>query len=435
MVARRAAGLHSPRGADHAAHAADTITGEHAAMSEPAAFLPEQIFAPEGDSGQAPPSVLAAPQRYIQGEGTFAMLGRYLTLVPARRAAIYISAGGERREGERLRRSLREADIAAVFVHFGGECSNEEVARVVAELGAQGERIDCLVAVGGGKCIDAGKCVAWRLGVPMVSCPSLASNDAPCSALSVMYTTEGVTKALEFFPANPVLVVVDTRVIADAPVRYLVAGMGDAMATWYEARTCLDNPHARSMLAARPTLAAAALGELCANTLFADGVAAAAAVREQRVTPALEHVIEANTLLSGIGFESGGLAAAHAVAQGFTVLPQLHRDFMHGEMVAMGLLTQLVLERRHEEAGKVAAFCAAVGLPAHLGHLALSADAEHALLAAMEGATLMPFLANEPFEATPAMLVAAAREADALGREVVARVGDLPWRQLHGVAD
>ena len=145
----------------------------------------------------------------------------------------------------------------------------------------------------------------------MISCPSLASNDAPCSAMSVIYTPAGVSDALEFFPHNPVLVVVDTRTIADAPARYLVAGMGDAMATWYEARTCTENPAARNMLAARPTLAAAALGDLCAKTLYSDGVAAVDAVRRHEVTPALNRVVEANTLLSGIGFESGGLAAAN----------------------------------------------------------------------------------------------------------------------------
>ena len=154
---------------------------------------------------------------------------------------------------------------------------------------------------------------------------------------------------------------------AQAPVRYLVAGMGNAMATWFEARTCRDDPHGWSTLGARPTIAAVALGEVCAKTLFADGVAA---VHAQTITPALEHVIEANTLLSGVGFESGGLAAAHAVAQGFTVLPHLHRDYLHGEMVAMGLLTHLVLEQRMDEARQVATFFTEVGLPAHLGHLA-----------------------------------------------------------------
>jgi glycerol dehydrogenase len=394
-------------------------------------FAPDAVFASGSTHGSTPPQVLAAPSRYIQGDGILTQLGRYLTLVPSRCTAVLISAGGQQRNGARIARGLDEAGVSNVFVTFGGECSFVEVEQAVAAVRDSGLAVDSLIAVGGGKCIDAGKCVAYRLNVPMISCPSLASNDAPCSAVSVIYTPEGVTEALEFFPQNPALVVVDTRIVADAPLRYLVAGMGDAMATWYEARTCLDNPAARNVLAARPTLAAAALGELCAKTLYAEGVAAAEAVRRCEVTPALNHVVEANTLLSGLGFESGGLAAAHAVAQGLTVLSRVHANFLHGEMVAMGLMTQLALEQRLDEARQVAEFLCAVGLPAHLGHLTLDAAQAADLMAVMNVATLMPFLANEPFAVTPEALVAAAIEADRLGREVVRRVGDAAYRSIH----
>ena len=392
-------------------------------------FLPESIFTNAGSIDAMPPRVLAAPSRYIQGPGALAQLGRYLQLVPGTHAGILITAGGARRDGACVRRSLAVAGIASVEVLFGGECSFAEIERAVAALRSAQPAVDCLIAIGGGKCIDAGKCVAWRLGVPMVSCPSLASNDAPCSAVSVVYTPAGVTEALEFFPCNPVLVGAVSNDLLD-----LVSGMGDAMATWFEARTCLNNPAARSSLAARPTLAAAALGELCANTLFADGLAAIDAVTRREITPALEHVVEANTLLSGVGFESGGLAAAHAVAQGLTVLPQLPATFLHGEMVAIGLLTQLMLEQRDDEATRAAEFFAAVGLPVHLGHLSLNAAHTNEIMAVMEGASLMPFLHNEPFAVTLTQLCAAAVAADELGRGVIKRVGDEPYRRLHAGA-
>ena len=288
-----------------------------------------------------------------------------------------------------------------------------------------------MVAVGGGKCLDTGKCVAARLAVPVVICPSLASNDAPCSACSVLYTPEGVVAGGEFFPQSPALVVVDTRVVAKAPVRHLVAGMGDAMATWYEARTCLQNPRARSLLGARPTLAAVALSKLCAETLFADGLAAVDAVRHSDVTDALERIVEANTLLSGIGFESGGLAVAHAVAQGFTVVPALHQHYLHGEMVAMGLLTQLMIENQEAEARQVAAFFARVGLPIHLEQLSLSPHDKGVLDTVMEVAMLFPYVGNEPFTVTAETLLAASLQADALGKDIAKRVGDAAYRQLH----
>ena len=106
-------------------------------------------------------------------------------------------------------------------------------------------------------------------------------------------------------------------------------------------RTCFRNPPGRrAVIGARPTIAAQAIAELCAQTVFDDGVAAAEANYRGEVGPALERVIEANTLLSGIGFESGGVTAAHAVAMGFTRLPVARENYLHGEMVAVGLLTQ-----------------------------------------------------------------------------------------------
>lgn len=396
--------------------------------SHPPPFLPDAVF---GTSNRTPPQVFAAPSRYIQGDGVLAELGRYLSIINSRHTAVLISAGGRQRDGARIERGLQAAGISCVFVIFGGECSQAEIATAVSAVQAAGAEVDSLIAVGGGKCIDAGKCIAHRLGVAMVSCPSLASNDAPCSAVSVIYTSAGVTESLEFFPANPALVVVDTRIVAEAPVRYLVAGMGDAMATWYEARTCFENAAARNLLAARPTLAATALGELCAKTLFQHGVAAADAVRRREVTDALGHVIEANTLLSGVGFESGGLAGAHAIAQGLTVLPRLNAEYLHGEMVALGLMTQLLLEKHAVEAARVAQFLCAVGLPCHLGHLSLDASLDADLAAVMDGTNIVPFLANEPFVVDADMLLAATLAADKLGRQTVARVGDAAYRALH----
>jgi len=393
-------------------------------------FAPDAIFG-GGPAGASPPRVLAAPSRYIQGDGVLSQLGRYLPLVPSRRAVILISAGGQRRDGARIAGGLEEAGVASLIVTFGGECSIPEIERAVSDVRGSGFAPDSLIAFGGGKCIDAGKSIAYRLRVPMISCPSLASNDAPCSAVSVIYTPVGVTEAVEFFPYNPALVVVDTRIVADAPVRYLVAGMGDAMATWYEARTCIENPAGRNVFTTRPTLAAAALGELCARTLYADGVAAVEAVRRRDVNGALDRVVEANTLLSGIGFESGGVAAAHAVAQGLTVLPDVHANHLHGEMVAIGLMTQLLLEERREGATQVAEFLCAVGLPAHLGHIGVDATKTQDLSAVMDIAMQMFFIVNEPFPVTTASLIAAMVEADWLGKAVAHRVGDEAYRSLH----
>jgi len=396
-------------------------------MSSPQPYFPSLVFAPEGPS--AAPRVFIAPQRYVQGPGVLGHVGRYLSLVHPRRVAVLISAGGECRHGGVLVDSLRAADIAPVLRTFGGECSLEEIERHARALETQA--IDCVLAVGGGKCIDAGKAIAFRLDVPIVVVPTLASNDAPCSAVSVLYTPAGVSSGVELYPNSPALVVVDTAIVAAASARFLVSGMGDAMATWYEADVCLRNPAAMTTLGARPTIASASIGESCAATLFAQGRAAAAAVAAHLVSPALEAVVEANTLLSGLGFESGGLAAAHAFAQSFTALPETNTAYLHGEMVAMGTLAQLVLESRSDEARRVARFFVEVGLPVHLGQLAVDAGNARALDTIVAGATAFPFIGNMPIPIDAAVLRAGLLDAHALGLAVQGELGDEAYRRLH----
>jgi glycerol dehydrogenase len=390
------------------------------------AYLPGAVFAP-GDG--AVPRVFIAPQRYVQGKDVLAHIGRYLSLVRARRAAILISAGGNTRHGGVLDASMRAAGIESVVRIFGGECSLDEIETHAQAL--RSARIDCVVSVGGGKCVDAGKAVAFRLDAPVVIAPTLASNDAPCSALSVLYTPAGVSCGVEFYPCSPALVVVDTGIVAAAAERYLVSGMGDAMATWYEADVCLRNPHAVTTLGARPTIASATIGESCMRTLFEQGSAAAAAVAAKTVNAALEAVVEANTLLSGLGFESGGVAAAHGFAQALTAIPATHTGYLHGEMVAMGTLAQLILESRVDEARRVAVFFAQVGLPVHLGQLAIDAGDSGAIDTIVDGAMAFPFIGNMPMTIDAALLRRGLLGAHELGLEIARRAGDASHRRLH----
>ena len=181
----------------------------------------------------------------------------------------------------------------------------------------------------------------------------------------------GVFQEYRFYRKNPDLVLVDTEVIAQAPPRLLVAGMGNALATWFEARTCVAG-HVKNMRGGGSTNSAAALAELCYRTLLEDGEAALRAVETKVVTPALERLVEANTLLSGLGFESSGLAAAHAVHNGLTVAPGTHH-YLHGEKVAFGLLVQLVLEgSSRTTVEQVLGFSTEVGLPITLAEIGLS---------------------------------------------------------------
>ena len=150
--------------------------------------------------------------------------------------------------------------------------------------------------------------------------------------------------------------------------------------------------------------------------------AALRAVETKVVTPALERLVEANTLLSGLGFESSGLAAAHAVHNGLTVAPGTH-PYLHGEKVAFGLLVQLVMEGApRATVEQVLGFSTEVGLPITLAEVGLS-ELPRDLLTQIARRATAPgeTIHNEPFEVTPDMVADAVLAADALGERGTAQ--------------
>jgi glycerol dehydrogenase len=361
--------------------------------------------------------IFGAPGRYVQGAGVINELGKFLA--PLGRHVLVV--GGK--AGLAATKAGRDSSLPAYGLTqtealFGGEVSEGEIRRLAALGRAHG--CDVLLASGGGKAIDAVKAAAEDLGVPAVIVPTIASNDAPASALSVLYHEDGTFHRLRPLKNSPALVLVDTRLIADAPVRQLVSGMGDALATWYEADACCKSG-ALNNFGGLMTSAALGLAKLCRDTLLEYGRDAVRSCENRAVTPALEYVVEANTLLSGLGFESGGVAAAHALSEGFTVLHEMH-GYTHGEKVAFGLLAQLALEGRPaSEIREICRFCIDVGMPVTLSDLGC-ADVDEARLRMAAEAAAEPGRPshNMPFPITGGMLYEAVRAADALGRQMKA---------------
>ncbi|MGB3633192.1 MAG: glycerol dehydrogenase, partial [Rubrobacteraceae bacterium] len=298
---------------------------------------------------------------------------------------------------------------------FGGECSPEEIDRV-AEIASE-SGADAVVGIGGGKTMDTAKSVAHPAGLPLVIVPTIASTDAPTSSLSVVYDSEGAFKEYRFFGRNPDAVVVDTSIIVGAPVRFLVAGIGDGLSTYFEADSS-SRTRKEAMSGGAPTLAAVTLARLCYDTLLEHGLSARLAAEKGAVTPAFEKVVEANTLLSGLGFESGGLAAAHSVHNGLTALEGTH-DYWHGEKVAFGVISMLMLEER--PAGVVEElvdFCLEVGLPVNLEDIGVGDASREDLEQVADGACAEgETIHNMPFDVYPEMVVDAMLAADAFGHQ------------------
>ena len=353
------------------------------------------------------------PGRYVQGARAIScLLGEELSRL-GQRALVLQDPVVHQKLGTQISLAL-EGKVEFLVEVFNSECSDEEISRISAL--AESYRADVIVGIGGGKTLDTAKATGAAMKKSIAIVPTLASTDAPCSSLVVIYTPEGQFKRYLMIPRNPDLVLVDSQVIAEAPVRFLVSGMGDALATWFEAEDCRIKG-AGNMTTRPGPMSAFGLAKLCYDTLLKYGVLAKSACEKNQVTPALEHVIEANTLLSGLGFESGGLAAAHAIHNGLTVLPQT-RDYWHGEKVAFGTLAMLMLtDREPEIIDRVYRFCEEVGLPTTLAQIGLAEVTDEELLQVAH-ASCQPgeTMQNEPHSITPQGLVAALRTADVFGQ-------------------
>lgn len=358
-------------------------------------------------------NVIGSPSRYVQGRGELAHLYKHCEKY-GKDLFVLVSASGKKRVEGKIAQSVEGTDAKVVYETFNGECSQKEIDRVVEAFKASGCSV--VVGIGGGKIHDTAKAAAYYAGAPVVIVPTIASTDAPCSALSVIYTDEGVFERYLFLPANPTVVLVDTDIVAAAPARLLVSGMGDALATYFEARACQASG-ASNCVGGKVTLAAMSLARLCYETLLADGLKAKLAVERHVCSKAVENVIEANTYLSGVGFESGGLAGAHAIHNGLTAIPETH-SLYHGEKVAFGTLVQLVLENAPlEELEEVLEFCTEVGLPTTLADLGVENPTQEQL---MEVAKLAcadaDTLHNMPFPVDAESVYAAILAADELGK-------------------
>lgn len=358
------------------------------------------------------------PGKYIQGRDTILQLEGLMKQLGSK--AIILASQTARKY---LPKDYLKPPLSSwiCIENFGGECSEKALKRLANRI--RKEKADILVGMGGGKVIDTAKIAADRAGIPVIVVPTIASTDAPCSGCAVTYSTDGIFEKVHYQRLNPPVVLVDMDIIAQAPVRFLVAGMGDALATWFEARSCKETSSVNEC-GGFSTITGQHLARLCYDILLEYGQQAKRDNEAGLVSPALSHVAEANILLSGIGFESGGLASAHAIHNGLTVLPETH-DFYHGEKVAFGLLAGLHLTGSPEdELNEVYGFCKAVGLPVTLAEIGISAANENGLVQIAEKSVEAGSpIHHEGSGITAKKVYNALLQADTLGRKFLRNSG------------
>ncbi len=352
------------------------------------------------------------PGQYVQGQGVLNDLPEIVNLFGSR-GLLLTSQTGVNKILPAYENILNSENITVEL--FKGECCEDELERLIHIV--KKEKIDVVIAMGGGKAIDTGKITADRACLPVIVVPTIASTDAPCSGCAVTYTPSGIFEAVHYQKRNPAVVLVDMDIIVKSPTRFIVAGMGDALATWFEARSC-NRTQSLNECGALSTITALNLAKLCYDTILKYGVQAKIASESGVITPALNYITEANILLSGIGFESSGLAAAHSVHNGLTALDETH-SFYHGEKVAFGVLTGLHLNSADpEEIEEVYSFCEKVGLPTTFKEVGINEINMDKLKTVAEKACEPgQYIHHEAGEITPEKVISAMIMADALGRE------------------
>jgi glycerol dehydrogenase len=309
------------------------------------------------------------PGKYIQRAGEITRLGDHLKSL-GKKMFVLVDGFVHGTYGAEITETLQAANLSFTMERFGGECCTEEIERVISSVNKAGA--DVIVGIGGGKTADTAKMAAIATSARIVIVPTIASTDAPCSAIAVRYDIHGVYQQSHFLPRSPDAVIVDSALIARAPARFLVSGIGDALSTWFEARSNLESRSSNLITPNLPAPAAGiAIARACHEVLMRDALAAKIAVERGALTEAVENIIEANTLLSGLGFENCGVSAAHGIHDGLTVLDETH-GFFHGEKVAFGVLCLLTLEGRPlAELEAMTRFCRMLSLPTRLADLNL----------------------------------------------------------------
>ncbi len=355
-----------------------------------------------------------SPSRYVQGQYELDLLKEY-TDPYGDKVFILVDTFFYKEYSKKFEAMYADGDSKVVVQEFSGEITAEKIDQIADSVKEFAPNV--VAGMGGGKTMDTAKAVADKYKAATVIIPTTASTDAPTIGLSVIYTAEGEHVGARHYVKNPDLVLLDTDIICKAPIRFLVAGMGDALSTYIETRANLES-HSPNYVGKGfcATIAVEAIAKACHETILQKGYSAKLAAEKGLCTIDVEDVIEANTLLSGLGVQNSSCAGAHSIAEGITILPEC-KKLLHGEVVAFGILVQLIIEGRPmDEIEEIYDFFDAVGLPSTFEMLGIK-DASEEDIRKVAEESLKSYWDVEPFPVTSQMIYDAIVMADVLGKK------------------
>ncbi|MRH43709.1 iron-containing alcohol dehydrogenase [Aquibacillus halophilus] len=261
---------------------------------------------------------------------------------------------------------VKNLNIPTTTIKYSGECTHEEVSRINTII--KQEKADVIIGVGGGKILDIAKANGHALNLPVVLIPTLASNCAAWTPLSVFYDQAGNFVEYTIFPKSTFMVLVEPNIIINSPVPFLRAGIGDTIAKWYEADVLTRNLPDKPI----PLEVALHAAKLCRNVLLEKGNSAIDSLQKGQISSdfihTLETIILAAGMVGGYGDKYGRISGAHSIHNALTHVPETH-DHLHGDKVAYGVLVQLALEKRADEINYLLPHYKKMKLPSSLAEL------------------------------------------------------------------
>ncbi len=293
------------------------------------------------------------------------------------------------------------------FVWYGGECSYENVERLKKLQAVQ--LADMIFAVGGGKALDTGKCLAEKVERPMFAFPTIASTCAACTAVSIMYDSQGMFQEPFFFERPARHTFIDTQILVCSPERYMWAGLGDTYAKYFEATISSRGENLPHYIAL-----GVAMSVMCLEPLLHYGEQALRDQRRHIPSEAFEQtalaIIVTTALVStlvtkehSIDYNTG---LAHAVFYALTSFPEwkIEQNHLHGEVVAFGVLILLLVDRQFEKFQQIYQFNQSVHLPTCLEDIEMD---ERYLRDVIPQILKMPDIDHNPYPITQTMLTEA----------------------------
>lgn len=350
-------------------------------------------------------SLFVSPTQVLKGEAILPQAGNAIARLGERPLVV----GGQQTLkviSPHLDPIFKKFKLQSAEAAYTPDCSESSLEAL--ETALKQHQGDFIIGVGGGKALDTAKLLAHQHQLPIITIPTSAATCAAWTALSNIYSDEGAFQYDVPLVKCPDLVILDYEIVKKAPKRTLVAGIGDAIAKWYEASVSSGTSTATL------TIAAVQQARVLRDLLFQKSVAAL----ETPGGEEWQEVVDACVLLAGVIGGLGGAncrtVAAHAVHNGLTHIPAAH-GALHGEKVAYGILVQLRLEEMIQgnqlavsSRQQLLKFYEQIGLPKTLEGLGLSKATLAQLRQAAE-ITCQPKsdIHRLPFAVSPEQLLAA----------------------------